>query len=554
MNRSLPFLASLMGAVLLSACGGSDNNPPAPPPPAAVAPQITTAPQPSSVGEGAMAAFGVTATGTETLAYQWQRDGAGPIAGATSASVNVGPVSLTDDGQRFAVTVSNAAGSVTSAEATLSVTERAWTHAALPPSGANGTSPGLAAAQPAAVIDSRGHTHMLFNQEQSNGYTMWVATKFAGQSQFAGFTRLTPPSASITYATQPQLAADGAGRVLAVWREANPDETQTLVAALYTPGAGSNDGSWGAMQAVSTAARSSVNEFSVAATASGVFDVLYEAYPSGAPAPRDVVARRLSVDGGSATWSAESVIDGAANESAVQPRLAGSGNGHLVAMWLEGSVRAAARVGTGDWSASVDVGGQPNEGLYLASVAIDAQGRGVAAMQGNETRVWARRFAFGANGFALLDGAAQYVHNYTHSYVPPVALAGVNGQPELISLHNNGRQISRVRFGATTWLTQDALHLVQTDQAVLDTIGSLRAAMDGAGNLMVTWSEATEPNSYPLLRARRHHAGLGQWRALADLLVTERVLWDHSLVMHADGRAQVALMQGSRALAEAVFR
>jgi len=83
-------------------------------------PTIDTQPVDQSSPEGASATFSVSATGTD-LAYQWRRDGA-PIAGATTASYTLDPVSASDDGAIFAVVVSNAGGSVTSAPATLSVT------------------------------------------------------------------------------------------------------------------------------------------------------------------------------------------------------------------------------------------------------------------------------------------------------------------------------------------------------------------------------------------------------------------------------------------------
>jgi len=102
-----------------------------------------------------------------------------PLANATNASLAVGPVSLQDEGKRYGVSATNAQGSVTSPWATLSVTERAWVSAAMPPTGASGS--GATATQegtPAAKVDSRGHTHALFNQFESKGaVTMWAAFK-----------------------------------------------------------------------------------------------------------------------------------------------------------------------------------------------------------------------------------------------------------------------------------------------------------------------------------------------------------------------------------------
>src|SRR6266487_3250702 len=87
---------------------------------AAVAPTITTPPLNQTVTAGQTASFSVVAAGTAPLSYQWQKNGAN-IAGATSSSYTT-PVTLTSDsGSIFDVVVTNTAGTVTSAAATLTV-------------------------------------------------------------------------------------------------------------------------------------------------------------------------------------------------------------------------------------------------------------------------------------------------------------------------------------------------------------------------------------------------------------------------------------------------
>lgn len=85
-----------------------------------VAPAIAQAPASVTVNPGQVADFSVTATGTAPLAYQWMKNNA-PIAGATAASYSTPPVTAGDTGSVFHVVVSNAAGSATSAGATLTV-------------------------------------------------------------------------------------------------------------------------------------------------------------------------------------------------------------------------------------------------------------------------------------------------------------------------------------------------------------------------------------------------------------------------------------------------
>lgn len=85
-------------------------------------PSITTQPTSVSVLQPATATFTVVAGGTEPITYQWQLDGVN-IGGATSASYTTGATSVAaDDGDEYQCVVTNAAGSITSAVATLTVT------------------------------------------------------------------------------------------------------------------------------------------------------------------------------------------------------------------------------------------------------------------------------------------------------------------------------------------------------------------------------------------------------------------------------------------------
>ena len=83
-------------------------------------PAIAFGPRDVTVAIGEPASFSVEAIGEGPLAYQWQRDGI-DIPGATSASYTLASASAADNGARFRVVVSNANGSVTSAAATLTV-------------------------------------------------------------------------------------------------------------------------------------------------------------------------------------------------------------------------------------------------------------------------------------------------------------------------------------------------------------------------------------------------------------------------------------------------
>src|SRR6267378_2988006 len=92
--------------------------------PAPAVPTLTTQPASQTVTGGQTATFGVAATGTAPLSYQWRKNGTA-IAGATSASYTTPATTSSDNGAQFTVAVSNTVGSVTSSAATLTVSTSA---------------------------------------------------------------------------------------------------------------------------------------------------------------------------------------------------------------------------------------------------------------------------------------------------------------------------------------------------------------------------------------------------------------------------------------------
>jgi serine protease len=101
------------------------------------APVIVSGPQSLSIVEGQTATLAVTAAGAATLTYQWKRNGV-DIAGATSPSYTTPALSVGDSGTRYSVSVTNALGSVTSPEATVTVTPVSTGGPVSPPVGGGG--------------------------------------------------------------------------------------------------------------------------------------------------------------------------------------------------------------------------------------------------------------------------------------------------------------------------------------------------------------------------------------------------------------------------------
>jgi len=118
MNQQSPLALTLVLCLLTAGCGGGGGGGNSPTP--TMAASITAQPANQTVIVGRSATFSVTAAGTNPLTYQWQTGGTA-ISGATSSSYTTPPAKAGDSGSTFLVVVSNAAGSVTSNPAMLTV-------------------------------------------------------------------------------------------------------------------------------------------------------------------------------------------------------------------------------------------------------------------------------------------------------------------------------------------------------------------------------------------------------------------------------------------------
>ncbi len=116
--RTSALLLAIIFSAGLAGCSGlvtKANNDPAP-----TAPSISAQPTNETVTLGQSATFSVAVTGTAPMSYQWKKSGTA-IAGGTSSTYTTPATTSADNGAQFVVVVSNAAGSVTSGAATLTV-------------------------------------------------------------------------------------------------------------------------------------------------------------------------------------------------------------------------------------------------------------------------------------------------------------------------------------------------------------------------------------------------------------------------------------------------
>jgi endonuclease/exonuclease/phosphatase family metal-dependent hydrolase len=137
-------------------------------PPTTNAPSITSQPQSQTVSPGSNVTFTVTAGGTAPLAYQWFFNNTN-IAGATTNFYIVTNAQLTNAGN-YSVTITNLAGSITSSNAVLIVTNTAPFISTQP------QSQGVLAGQTATFTLTAGGTSPLNYQWRLGGTNLSGAT------------------------------------------------------------------------------------------------------------------------------------------------------------------------------------------------------------------------------------------------------------------------------------------------------------------------------------------------------------------------------------------
>ena len=153
------------------------------------APTITTQPLDQKVTAGQTAIFGVAATGTAPLSYQWQMNGVN-IPGATNTMYTTLATTMSDNGNSYRVNVINNAGSVTSNPAELTVVNDknlsvSFSHL----SSKNGDipSPGISTEQTASLIldvDRDGINDFIIGSRNKGPSIFWFKRNSAGWTRY----------------------------------------------------------------------------------------------------------------------------------------------------------------------------------------------------------------------------------------------------------------------------------------------------------------------------------------------------------------------------------
>lgn len=524
-----------------------------------VAPSITTPPASVSVTEGNGATFGVGVTGSAPMSFQWMKNGA-DIPGAAAATFTLPAVAAADAGS-YSVRVSNGAGSLVSAEATLSVASAPPAPpAAQPPSivtqpGTVVVAPGMGATLAVTVAGTGPFTYEWLRNgvpvagQTAAVYEIAAATSLDAGSYVARVTNgvgtavssagavillgapalVTPPASTSAVeggAASFSVVASGAALRYQWTRDGVAIAGATSAGYTTPPLALADSGAVygvivynGAGLVASGGAVLTVTAAPVAADWRAPATLLASGSSFQPSAGMDGTGRahavwhtgnRTYASSGTAAggWTTAAPIDGGSLLNGYEARLAVSSGGRAVAVWgyQSGSAYrlAAATFDGTSWQAPRRIDDSLAGNSQSARVAIDANGRAVA--------VWAQSNGSGYVAMGrIFDGS---------SWSAPVLLdPGATGGLPSVSVNAAGQGYVMFTNAGGALLaasvdTASGFGAPATLRAAGGSVGMFRIAVDGSGNAWSVWIEGATVG-YDL-RARQFTAGSG-WAAAVTL-------------------------------------
>lgn len=525
----------------------------------AVAPTIVTPPVATRVHVGDTVSFAVGVGGTAPFTFQWLRNGQ-PIAGATAAVYTIASVAESD-AATYSVQVSNAAGSVASAGAVLTVQTIAQPSPVSittqpspqlqPPGGSATFAVGVTGAAPITFQWSKdgaplaGQTQAVLtlanlSSNDAGSYRVTVANSLGSVTSDAAVLTILgaptiqqqPAAASAVEGQTASFSVGAAGSMLRYqWTRNGVAIAGATTASYVTPALTLADSGAqfavvvynGAGLAMSQPATLTVAPAPLAKAWTAASLIAGGGYMLDPATGVDGTGRALAVwtnypvsggagrvqfsAGTTAGWSAPAIIDtGLVN--GYETRLAVAGNGTAVAAWgysIGGTYHiAAAHFDGAAWAAAARVDTSQTSNSTDHALATDDQGRGVLAwsqpVAGNY-RIHASISAAGAWGAPVLfDRGAT-------AGLPAVA---VNGQGKGFVVFNE----SSDTVVAIPVDTGAGFGTAEVIRAKGRPVGSVRVTVDSLGNALALWIDGTLDGDR--LRYARYVAGAG-WTAPADI-------------------------------------
>lgn len=305
----------------------------------------------------------------------------------------------------------------------------------------------------------------------------------------------------------PQIAVDGSGNAVAIWRRSDGDNN-------IAQSSWSDDGgaSWSASVDLSEPGEG-VSNPRIALGGSGVAHAVWNRYDGS----NTRVQYTRSVDGG-VTWS-EPVNLSTAGVNGQNPEIAPDGSGNLVAVWRGSNgdydiIQSSRSTNSGvSWSTPVDLS-LTEQDSRSPQVAFDGSGIAVAVWlrsDGNNQIVQASR---STNGGASWSTPANLSESGVDSERPQIAIDGSGNAIAVWGRDPYGDTIiqsSRLLVGGASWSTPVNVSTAGNSAT------TPQFAIDGSGNAVAVWRYSGVDGT--IIQSSRLAAGGASWSVPVQLSV-----------------------------------
>lgn len=502
---------------------------------APMSPTITTQPADVSVNVGQAATFTVTISGgTAPISYQWKRNGS-VIAGATTTSYQIAATVASDNGAQFNVDITNPAGVLTSATATLNVSTmlKSWGAAKQISSGSFITDPGFAQ----AAMDSAGNILSIWRENTSGPsprVAIWssrytTSTDWStpvtidnpvGNSAYPHFA-MSPTGVAVAAFTQGSLASGGVGNMLAT----------------------RFDGTWSATEFLETYDLTNADDPRVAMAPDGSAKVVFE--QSDGTLPR-VWANQQGATGGA--WGSAFNVDTAG--PSFWPQVATGSNGESVMTYVQhtGSFTralwASRNLGAG-WSVPVLISSDTMPMASPMYPVMDGSGNALAVWSQN-TATFNEVRANYLNASTGVWGSPVTLNDKTRHALEPSATVDAAGNIMVVWYEiNSGIWFNRYIAASSSW---SGPARVQPSGAPVGS--NAHVAGDSAGNAVAIWQQVTPSHGARYeLWASHYQSSTNTWGTPLKIMTNPDGYalagsdYYHRVAMNADGKAVVVWLE-----------
>lgn len=328
------------------------------------------------------------------------------------------------------------------------------------------------------VLDNSGYAMAVWQKHDGSRYNIW-ASRFVPGTGWG--TAMLIETSDAGDAVSPQVALDDSGNVLAVWQQ-NDGTRENIWANRFVPGTG-----WGTATLIETNDAGDAVSPQVALNGSGKAVTVWR--QNDGQGGEDIWANRFDPDTG---WGPAELIETDNLGDGWSPQVAIDRNGSAVAVWAHwdnGLLRIWANRFVADtgWGVAGHIGADVVEPADYPQVVMDDSGNGIVVWQqtsGTRNDIWANRFTPEAGW-----GTAERIEKDDAGSAsnPQVAMDG-SGNAVVVWQQGDGvrENIRANRFvPGTGWDTAVFIETGDAGDAV-----SPQVAVDSSGNAIVVWQQS----------------------------------------------------------------